>query len=222
MNNQDVWVDLKTIAEIKDITPRALRIALGKDKYTFREVLTQGGKSYEILLASLEPHVQKIYKNTYYREIIETIKNDSLLPIEKPVKTESGFVPEQAKTVALARVDLLEEWLKFRNEQKPRQKRDKLFLDLYNSGEYLKNIFQIIGKTSRGTLLRWHKIYKDYENWESLVPGYNYTSFNEYRTSLTEEEIGIFLKLLLHPNQFSIGKATKLTIHNSNKKISYI
>ncbi len=215
---EELWVDLKTVAEIKNITPRALRIALSKGKYTFREVLTQGGKSYEILLSSLEPHVQKIYKNTYYREIIEAVKDDSLLPIEKPVKTESGFIPENAKTLALARVDILEEWLKFRNQQKPKQKRDKLFLELYNSGEYLKNIFQIIGKTSRGTLLRWNKIYREYENWESLVPGYNYTSFNEYRTSLTEEEIGIFLKLLLHPNQFSIGKATKLTIHILEKQ----
>ena len=50
------------------------------------------------------------------------------------------------------------------------------------------------------------------------MPQYNYTSFNEYKTSLTEEEIGIFLKLLLHPNQFSIGKAIKLTTHILEKK----
>jgi len=213
MSDDNLWVDLKAIAEIKEVTSRALRLALKKDKYTFRETITQGGKSYEILLSSLEQRVQEIYKNTYYKEIIEIEAHDYLIPIPKPVQTESGFIPEIAKTIALARVDLIQGWIKFRNKHKPKQAGDKLFLDLYNSGEYLKNIFQIIGKTSRGTLLRWNKLYTEYESWETLVPQYNYTSFNEYKTSLTEEEIGIFLKLLLHPNQFSIGKAIKLTTH---------
>lgn len=208
-----LWVDLKTVAEIKEITPRALRISLNKGKYTFRETKTQGGKSYEILLSSLESKIQDIYRNTYYREIVEAVNHQVLLPIEKPIETESGFIPETARTIALARVDLIQDWQKFRNKHKPKQSGDKLFLDLYNSGEYLKNIYQIIGKTSRGSLLRWHKIYTENESWEALVPQYKYTSFNEYKTSLTEEEIGIFLKLLLHPNQFSIGKATKLSIH---------
>lgn len=218
MSDDNLWIDLKTIAEIKEVTSRALRIALNKGKYTFRETKTQGGKSYEILLSSLEPHVQEVYKNTYYREIIETVNHDMLLPVEKTVKTESGFIPEQAKTIALAKVDLIQDWQKFRNKHKPKHEGDKLFLELYNSGEYLKNIYQIIGRTSRGSLLRWNKIYTEDESWESLVPQYNYTSFNEYKTSLTEKEIGIFLKLLLHPNQFSIGKAIKLTKHVLEKK----
>jgi len=252
MSNQDknkfasstpaMWVDLKTIAEIKEITPRALRISLNKKgneftslqtgkagssalltpaslgKYVFRKTKTQGGKSYEILLSSLESKVQEIYKNTYYREIVEAVNQEVLLPIEKSVQTESGFIPEAAKTIALAKVDLIQDWIKFRNKHKPKQAGDKLFLDLYNSGEYLKNVFLIIGKTSRGSLLRWNKLYTEYESWEALVPQYNYTSFNEYKTSLTEEEIGIFLKLLLHPNQFSIGKAIKLTTYILEKK----
>lgn len=218
MSINNLWVDLKTIAEIKEITPRALRISLNKGKYTFRETKIQGGKSYEILLSSLEPSVQDIYKNTYYREIVEAVNHEVLLPDEKPVKIESGFIPETAKTIALAKVDLIQDWQRFRNKHHPKQSGDKLFLDLYNSGEYLKNIFRIIGKTSRGSLLRWHKIYTEHESWEALVPQYKYTSFNEYKTSLSEEEIGIFLKLLLHPNQFSIGKATKLAIHILEKR----
>lgn len=218
MNSNELWVDVKTIAQIKEVTPRALRLALKRGKYTFREVKIQKKKSYEILLSSLEPQVQDTYLNTHYREVVEAVDHDLLLPIEKPVKTESGFVPEQAKTVALAKVDLIQEWTKFRNKHHPKHKGDKLFLELYNSGEYLKNVFQLIGKTSRGSLLRWNKLYTEHESWEALVPQYNYTSFNEYKTSLTEEEIGVFLKLLLHPNQFSIGKAIKLTTHILEKK----
>ena len=65
------WIDVKTVAEIKGVTPRAIRLALPKSKYIFRETDTQGGKSYEILLSSLEPKLQEIYKDTYYKNIVE-------------------------------------------------------------------------------------------------------------------------------------------------------
>jgi len=216
--NSEIWIDIKTLAEIKNVTSRGIRLALPKGKYVFRETMGQGGKSYEILLSSLDEKTQDIYKNTYYKEIIETVNQEPIFKIEKSVQTESGFIPETAKTIALARVDLVCDWQKFRDKHKPRNKGDKLFVDLYNSGEYLKNVFQIIGKTSRGSLQRWYKTYTEYETWEVLVPQYKYSSFNEYRTILTEEEIGIFLKLLLHPNQFCIGKAIKLTKHILEKR----
>jgi len=218
MNPESIWIDVKIVAEIKGVTSRAIRLALKKDKYTFREAVTQGGKSYEILLSSLEPNEQEVYRDKYYQTIIELEAEIDSIPAAKQIQTQSGFIPKSAKTIALARVDLIQEWQKFRNKHKPRQKGDKLFLDLYNSGEYLKNVFQIIGKTSRGSLQRWYKSYSEYESWEVLVPQYNYTSFQEYRTILTEEEIGIFLKILLHPNQFSIGKAIKLTTHILEKR----
>lgn len=115
-------------------------------------------------------------------------------------------------------MDLILEWQKFRNKNLPLQKSDKVFLDLYNSGEYLKNVFTIVGKTSRGSLQRWYRSYSKQKSWEILAPQYNYSSFNSYRTILTEEEIGIFLNLLLHPNKFSIGKAIKLTVHLLEKR----
>ncbi|MFH0702866.1 MAG: hypothetical protein V2B14_04930 [bacterium] len=68
MNPENIWIDLKTLSKLKDITPRALRLALNKGKYTSRETVTQGGKSYEILLSSLEKEFQEIYKKKYYEE----------------------------------------------------------------------------------------------------------------------------------------------------------
>ena len=47
-NLQNLWVDLKTIAELKQITTRALRISLQKDKYVFRDVTTQGGVAAKV------------------------------------------------------------------------------------------------------------------------------------------------------------------------------
>ena len=43
-NTENLWIDIKTIAELKQITTRALRISLSKGKYVYRELTTQGGK----------------------------------------------------------------------------------------------------------------------------------------------------------------------------------
>jgi len=214
----DIYISVKTLSELKGVTPRAIRLALPKSRYIFRETQMQNSKSYEILLSSIEPKLQEIYKDKYYKNIVELETEINSVPATKQIQTSSGFIPETAKTIALARVDLILDWQKFRNKNLPRQKGDKLFLDLYNSGEYLRNVFTIIGKTSRGSLQRWYKSYSEYESWEVLAPQYNYSSLQEYRTILTEEEIGIFLKLLLHPNQFSIGKAIKLATHILEKR----
>jgi len=218
MDTEEIWISTKTLSEIKNVTARAIRLSLPKSNYVFREISSSGGKSFEILLSSIEYKFQEIYKNKYYEQVINFETEINSVPAIKQVPTSSGFIPETAKTIALARVDLVLEWQKFRNKNLPRQKGDKVFLELYNSGEYLKNVFQIIGKTSRGSLQRWYRSYSERENWEILAPQYNYSSFNAYRTILTEEEIGIFLKLLLHPNQVSIGKAIKLTAHILKKR----
>jgi hypothetical protein len=46
-----------------------------------------------------------------------------------------------------------------------------------------------------------------------LIPEYNYSSNTEYRTSLNDEEIRVFMKILLNQNKFSVGKAINLTKH---------
>ena len=48
-------------------------------------------------------------------------------------------------------------------------------------------------------------------DWTTLVGNYNYTANGCYRTSLNENEIKIFLNILLSPNKFSIGRAISLT-----------
>ena len=48
-------------------------------------------------------------------------------------------------------------------------------------------------------------------DWTVLVGNYNYTANGCYRTSLNENEIKIFLNILLSPNKFSIGRAISLT-----------
>lgn len=193
------FVSIKKVAEVKHISSRAVRLSIQSDKYIAREVKTRGGTTYEILISSLEPDIQGFFKPQqevfYY-----------------PTLPSSEFIPDTAKTVALARIDLIKQWLKFRIQHSPRYQGDKLFIEMYNSGEFLKRLYKIIGKTSRGSLQRWKQIYDEVGTWESLTPQYRYSCMNSYKTILSDEMLKIFLKILLHPNQFNIGKSINLTI----------
>lgn len=71
MNMEEIWISVKTLAKIKNITARAIRLALPKSKYVFREVSSSGGKSFEILLSSIGYKFQEIYKNQHYEKIVE-------------------------------------------------------------------------------------------------------------------------------------------------------
>ena len=119
------------------------------------------------------------------------------------------FTPEKCKQIALARLDLIHKWLEFRKKSTNKLQADYNFVKLHNcSNSYL---FTILGKISRGSLHRWKTMLDGTEDYTRLIPNYKYVSVNEYRTCLTDEEIKIFMGLLLHPNRICIGKAIALT-----------
>ena len=119
------------------------------------------------------------------------------------------FTPEKSKKIALARLDLLNQWKEFRRKSENKLQADYDFVNLHNtSNSYL---FEILGKISRGTIHRWKNILNGTEDYTKLIPQYKYAKVDEYRTCLTDEEIKIFMGLLLHPNRLCIGKAIALT-----------
>ena len=119
------------------------------------------------------------------------------------------YTPEKAKQNALAKLDLIRKWQEFRRKAVNKLQADYDFFKLHNSsGSYL---FSVLGKISRGSLHRWKASLDGTEDYTRLIPNYKYVSVNEYRTCLTDEEIKIFMGLLLHPNRICIGKAIALT-----------
>ena len=121
------------------------------------------------------------------------------------------YTPEKAKQNALAKLDLIRKWQEFRRKAVNKLQADYDFVKLHNSsGSYL---FSVLGKISRGSLHRWKSMLDGTEDYTRLIPNYKYVSVNEYRTCLTDEEIKIFMGLLLHPNRLCIGKAIALTNH---------
>ena len=120
-----------------------------------------------------------------------------------------NFTPEKSKKIALARLDLLNQWKEFRRKSDNKLQADYDFVSLHNTSN--SHLFEILGKISRGTLHRWKTILNGTEDYTKLIPQYKYAKVDEYRTILTDEEIKIFMSLLLHPNRICIGKAIALT-----------
>ncbi len=119
------------------------------------------------------------------------------------------FTPEKSKQIALARLDLIHKWLEFRRKSTNKLQADYDFVKLHNTSN--SHLFEILGKISRGSLHRWYAMLNGTEDYTKLLPQYKYSSVDDYRTVLTDEEIKIFMGLLLHPNRLSIGKAIALT-----------
>lgn len=119
------------------------------------------------------------------------------------------FTPEKSKKIALARLDLLNQWKEFRRKSYNKLQADYDFVNLHNTSK--SYLFEILGKISRGTLHRWENTLNGTEDYTKLIPQYKFAKVNEYRTCLTDEEIKVFMGLLLHPNRLCIGKAIALT-----------
>ena len=97
MDNEK-YITIKELAELKGVSARAIRLSL--KKYVIREINVKGGKSFEILLSSIEPELQK----EYYSKIVPNYAEKQL-----PVPTDF-HKPDKAKIIALARLDLLNLW----------------------------------------------------------------------------------------------------------------
>lgn len=196
MDNEK-YITIKELAELKGVSARAIRLSL--KKYVIREITVRGGKSFEILLSSIEPVLQE----KYYSKIVPTYEIKKL-----PAPTDF-HKPDKAKVIALARLDLLNLWKKERKNQQNKTQFDNDFLGAYNAQVLYPEIYAKLGNVSIGTLQRWKRFIGNSNNYELLIPNYHYEDYS--RTCLTEYEKQIFLKLLLHPNKFSIGKAISLT-----------
>ncbi len=203
----DEYININKIAELKGLkSTRSIRLAINQGKYIAREIEVRGGKSYEILYSSLEPEIQD-------RLDEEELKTTSIVPFENKV----NFVSENARLTALARVDIVTALYNIRKKYSTKKEADSVFLDLYNSGMYLPQIYKFVGSISIGTLHRWVKMFENYGT-DGLLQKRKTNQQGEYNTILNEEMKQIFLKYLLHPNKFSIGKAINLTKHILEKR----
>ncbi|MEI8389813.1 MAG: transposase family protein [bacterium] len=211
-----IWLDVKSVAGLKGVTERAVRLALrNSNKYIFKTEDVRGGKTYKICLSSLEAELQTKFLNEYYQALVLEENETVDLDIQP---TKEKIIPESMKRIALARLDLLKLWKEYIKGKTNKCKANEEFLQLYNTGEFYKDIFEVLKTTSIGSLYRWKAKLAGTTDWTRLVPDYQFKGSRECRTSLTQDEIQIFMKILLNQNRFSISKATSLTKHILNKR----
>ena len=198
------FVPIKQIAEAKGLkSTRSLRLEINKpeSKYISREVKVNGGISYEILFSSLEPELQQKLRKAEN-------KSTELVPLNYKSET---IVTDKAKLTRNHRMNIVKAALEKRKNYKTIKESDSDFLDLYNTGLFLPKAYSFLGSISIGTLRRWIQAYRKHENADCLIPKYKSTRQGEYNTILDSEMKNILLTLLLHPSQYKIGKAIKLT-----------
>ena len=201
---KDSYINIKEIAEAKGLkSTRSLRLEINKpeSKYISREVKVNGGTSYEILFSSLEPELQQKLRKAEN-------KTTELVPLN--YKSEI-LVTDKAKLTRNHRMNIVKAALEKRKNYKTIKESDSDFLDLYNTGLFLPKAYNFLGSISIGTLRRWIQAYRKHENADCLIPKYKSTRQGEYNTILDSEMKNILLTLLLHPSQYKIGKAIKLT-----------
>ena len=201
---KDSYINIKQIAEAKGLkSTRSLRLEINKpeSKYISREVKVNGGSSYEILFSSLEPELQQKLRDAEN-------KSTELVPLDYKSET---LVTDKAKLTRNHRMNIVKAALEKRKNYKTIKESDSYFLDLYNTGLFLPKAYNFLGSISIGTLRRWIQAYRKHENADCLIPKYKSTRQGEYNTILDSEMKNILLTLLLHPSQYKIGKAIKLT-----------
>ena len=197
------WITVKDLAEIQGITPRAIRKSIAKNKYVSRKANGTTGQIYEILVSSLDIQTQNIINFEKNKGEPENKEEPSLRKKDK--------TPLNAHAIALARFDLVNLWVDFKNNANySKTIAGDDFINIYNEGKVYPKIFKTIGKTSRGSVYRWHKMLDDTDDYTRLIPGYDYGE-NDKSASLTPQEEIVFKSLLLNPNKTNIGKAIKLT-----------
>lgn len=203
------WITVKDLANIQGVTPRAVRKAVNQKKYVTRLVDGKTGSKYEILVQSLSDDNQNLIDFEKNRFEIEKKREPKLRKNEK--------IPPHALQIALARYDLVNLWVDYRNRQENITEAGKDFIAAYNCGDLYPILFNVVGKVSIGTIYRWYKKIKGNSDYKLLIPNYDYGE-KESSAALTADEELVFKSLLLSPNKINIGKATKLTKFILNKK----
>jgi len=226
-NCSEIWLSAKKAANLIGVSKVAFHKHRKTGLYVVEARRGNGGEQYYVRLDSLPLPAQARYYSflshpqaVTHKETIKAVSSgepsfvqgraERMLPV--PVSPDSIF-PDNLKTIALARLDLVTAWRDHRrifgSSHGSRLKADADFEKTYNMGLILSQVFQVLGKVDMNTIYRWHRALAGSADWTLLVPDWN--TLERKQPSLSPLEKKTFSDCLLHPNRLSIGEAVKMT-----------
>ena len=105
INNNNIWIDVETLAKLKNITRRAVRLALNQNKYEYKVENIRGGKTYKIKLSTLEEELQLKYFQEYYDDY-KTCENEVIELSNLNIKKET-LISENQRKIAIEKYNLI-------------------------------------------------------------------------------------------------------------------
>lgn len=127
-------------------------------------------------------------------------------------------VPEKAKRLALAKVDLVTHWQNYRTGFKNKKQADSEFVFSYNAGALNKDLFKIVGKVSLASLYRWQKDLKaNYGDYRCLICEYKYGAESVITTkAMTPIEQVMLTDKLFNPAKMDVGTIRRTIAYELN------
>ena len=114
INTENTWLDVETVAKLKNISRRGVRLSLNQDRYEYKIEKDKGGKTYKVKLSSLEEEYQIKYNKEYYNDL--TSINGEIIELQNFNVKQEKLISENQKKMALAKYDLIMCWLNFRSD----------------------------------------------------------------------------------------------------------
>lgn len=208
---RDGLVTLQQLAELEETTYFAVRKAHQRGR--FANVIFQNNQPH---VRISDPAVSDKARNRYHLIVPTVPEPAGTFPTERQggvmnlPASPLTQVPEQAKKIALARLDLVRVWEEYRvkPDHKTKAAADEAFEHGYNGGLMFQGIFEVLGNISIKTLYRWRDDLQGSQDWTKLLP--QYFSRGDGIPDLTPDESKLLLNFLLQPNKIKIGTAYRL------------
>lgn len=227
MAQKEIYLKISEIAKLSGCSINTLKKRCQKNNsnYIIKLVKGRGGQQYQIAFSSLESELQEkiklnkpeLFLTTNSQGGTSILLRQTDMHSNAPVFLDneiSAIIPEKAKKLALAKVDLIEKWEKHRKHFPDKKSADNDFIALYNNKMLSPLIYSVVGKVSIKSLYRWNKeLIENGGDYRALVPNYKYRHRGEIITPLSPQEQEYFKTLMLNDAKLSVGAAYRLIKH---------
>ena len=209
-------------------TPRAVQLKAQKESWSFqRRSGRGGGKEYPASALSETTRIALAMGGVRHeagggnREVGGKIET-KIVPIKKdiiaktvPAARDRGSIPSWAQKIALARVDLVRQFIAYREGARLQHRAVTSaaaeFLSTYNSQLIHTDLFQTLADIkSVSTLYSWEKMFRE-SNYDFMALAPAWGSCRRGACVISDDEQHYLLTQCLHQNQIKVGTAIAMT-----------